>query len=82
MGLSLIETISIRNLAILEELTCQLRPGLNVFTGETGAGKSLVVDGISLLLGGRAPTDLIGRFGTLLTINAVLQVPQEQGTQQ
>jgi DNA repair protein RecN (Recombination protein N) len=79
VGLSLIETISIRNLAILEELTCRLRPGLNVFTGETGAGKSLVVDGISLLLGGRAQTDLIGRFGTLLTVNAVLQISQEQG---
>jgi DNA repair protein RecN (Recombination protein N) len=75
----LIETLSIRNLAILEELTCQLRPGLNVFTGETGAGKSLVVDGISLLLGGRAQTDLIGRYGTLLTVDAVLQVPQENG---
>lgn len=79
MGLSLIETLSIRNLAILEELTCQLRPGLNVFTGETGAGKSLVVDGISLLLGGRAQTDLIGRYGTLLTVDAVLQVLQENG---
>ncbi|MCX5974788.1 MAG: DNA repair protein RecN [Coprothermobacterota bacterium] len=78
----MIETLSIRNLAILEELTCQLRPGLNVFTGETGAGKSLVVDGISLLLGGRAQTDLIGRYGTLLEVDAVLQVPQENGIRQ
>ncbi|MCS7220567.1 MAG: DNA repair protein RecN [Anaerolineae bacterium] len=49
----------IRNFAIIEELTLCFGEGLNVLTGETGAGKSIIIDAVSLLLGGRASTDVI-----------------------
>lgn len=66
----MIQNIRIKNLAIVKELSCELGEGLNVFTGETGAGKSLVVDGISLLLGGRSQTELVGSFGEELLVEA------------
>jgi len=51
--------LTIRNFAIIDELHLTLAPAFNVLTGETGAGKSIIVDAMSLLLGGRAPTDVI-----------------------
>ena len=46
--------MSIRNIALIERLTIPFEAGLNVLTGETGAGKSIVVDSVKLALGGRA----------------------------
>src|ERR671914_94990 len=51
--------LRIRNFAIIESLTLPLAPGFNVLTGETGAGKSIIVGALGLLLGERASTDLI-----------------------
>jgi DNA repair protein RecN (Recombination protein N) len=55
--------LRIVNFAVLEQLSVMFHPGLTVLTGETGAGKSLLIDAIALLLGGRASTEHI-RFGT------------------
>ncbi len=46
--------LTIRNLAIIREVTFDLGPGMNVLTGETGAGKSVLVDALGLVLGARA----------------------------
>ena len=51
--------LHIENYTIIESLDLEFRPGLNVLTGETGSGKSIVVDAVELLLGGKASTDLI-----------------------
>jgi len=51
--------LSIRNIAIIDELVVSFLPGFTVLTGETGAGKSIIVDAVSLLIGGRGSTDLI-----------------------
>ena len=56
--------ISITNFATIEQLEMELEPGFNVLTGETGAGKSIIVDALSLLLGGRADAGDV-RSGTL-----------------
>ncbi len=50
----MIETLRIQNVAIVEEAELELGPGLNVITGETGAGKSIVLGALSLLAGGRS----------------------------
>ena len=47
----------VENFAVVEKLRLRLHPGLNVLTGETGSGKSLVVDALGLLFGGRASTE-------------------------
>lgn len=51
--------ISIRNIALIDELTIEFSRGFNILTGETGAGKSIVVDSLSLVLGGRAGREMI-----------------------
>ncbi|MBI3076477.1 MAG: DNA repair protein RecN [Deltaproteobacteria bacterium] len=51
--------LAIRNLAIIEQLRVRFDRGFNVLTGETGAGKSIIVDAVGLVLGGRASADLI-----------------------
>lgn len=56
---SMINNLEVRNLAIADALDLELSEGLNVFTGETGAGKSLIVDALELLLGARGSADLV-----------------------
>ena len=51
--------LSIRNVALIEQLRIEFEPGLNVLTGETGAGKSIVVDAVNLVLGQRTNKELI-----------------------
>ena len=59
----MIETLSIRNIALIDELELELASGLNIFTGETGAGKSVILKSIGLVLGERASADIV-REGT------------------
>jgi len=51
--------LRVRDLAVIADVTLPFEPGLNVLTGETGAGKSMVVDALSLLLGERASADVV-----------------------
>ena len=51
--------LRVRDLAVIADVTLPFRPGLNVLSGETGAGKSMVVDALSLLLGERASADIV-----------------------
>ena len=55
----MLETLKIKNLAVIDETEVPFRKGLNILSGETGAGKSIVIQAIGLLLGGRASADLI-----------------------
>jgi DNA repair protein RecN (Recombination protein N) len=55
----MLKELNIKNFAIIDQLRVEFTPGLNVLTGETGAGKSIVVDALSLALGERANADLI-----------------------
>jgi len=55
----MLSELTIRNLAIIDELHLCFGRGFNVFTGETGAGKSIIIDAVSLLLGGRGEADVV-----------------------
>lgn len=59
----MLTTLRIKNLALVDDLTVEFQPGFNALTGETGAGKSVIIGGIHLILGGRADKSLI-RSGT------------------
>ncbi len=59
----MLKSISIRNYAIIDEADSEFEPGLNIITGETGAGKSILVDALGLILGERASNEMI-RAGT------------------
>ena len=53
----MLQEIRITNFAIIENLAIEFHAGLNVLTGETGAGKSIIIDALNLILGGRADSD-------------------------
>ncbi|HLA69435.1 MAG TPA: DNA repair protein RecN [Bacteroidota bacterium] len=55
----MIKTLYIKNYAIIEEIQAELEPGLNIITGETGAGKSILIDALGMLLGERASAETV-----------------------
>ncbi|MDY7040369.1 MAG: AAA family ATPase, partial [Chloroflexota bacterium] len=59
MKTTMLSELTIHNFAIIDELHLRFSAGFNVLTGETGAGKSIIIDAVSLLLGGRADTGVI-----------------------
>jgi DNA repair protein RecN (Recombination protein N) len=70
--------LRIRSLAVIESLTVPFGPGLNVLTGETGAGKSILIDALTLLLGERAqPAETIRAGAESATIEAVFDAPRK-----
>jgi DNA repair protein RecN (Recombination protein N) len=66
--------LRIKNFAIIESLTLPLAPGFNVLSGETGAGKSIIVGALGLLLGERANTDVIRTGAERATVEGVFDV--------
>jgi DNA repair protein RecN (Recombination protein N) len=58
----MLKKLMVKNIAIIEDIQIEFQEGMTVLSGETGAGKSLIIDSISLLLGARADSDLI-RYG-------------------
>ena len=55
----MLQQLMIRNIALIDQIEISFGKGLHVLTGETGAGKSIVVDAVNLILGGRADRELI-----------------------
>jgi DNA repair protein RecN (Recombination protein N) len=70
----LLTELRIRNFAIIESVTLPLAPGFNVLSGETGAGKSIIVGAIGLLVGERAASDLVRTGADRATVEAVFDV--------
>jgi DNA repair protein RecN (Recombination protein N) len=68
--------LRVRNFAIIESLALPLRPGFNVLSGETGAGKSIIVGALGLLLGERASADLIRTGADRATVEGVFDVAE------
>src|SRR5712691_2620524 len=75
MATAMLRELAIRNLAVLEEARVVFAPGLNVLTGETGAGKSIVIDALLLIRGARAQPDLIRTGAESASVEAVFDVP-------
>ncbi len=72
----MITYLEVRNLAIVEELAIEPGPGLNVLTGETGAGKSLLIDSLEFLRGARGSTEMIRAGAEKMTAAAVFHLPK------
>ena len=69
----MIRYLAIRNLAVLESVAVEFEPSFNILTGETGAGKSILVEAVGLLLGGRATQDLLRTGEDLATVEAAFE---------
>ena len=71
----MIVSLRVHNLALIEDMSVSFADGMHVLTGETGAGKSIVVDAVSLALGGRADRDLIRTGTDQAWVEAVFDAP-------
>jgi DNA repair protein RecN (Recombination protein N) len=70
----MLEELSIRNYALIDSITLSFRPGFNVLSGETGAGKSIIVGSLSFLMGGKAEIDVIRSGCEEAGVSAVISV--------
>ncbi|HEY4417621.1 MAG TPA: DNA repair protein RecN [Verrucomicrobiae bacterium] len=70
----MLTTLRIKNLALVTDLTLELRPGCNVVTGETGAGKSIIIGALNLVLGERADRTLIRSGEESCSVEAMFEV--------
>ena len=69
----MIRYLAIRNLAVIESVAVDFEHSFNILTGETGAGKSILVEAVGLLLGGRATQDLIRTGEDIATVEAIFE---------
>src|SRR6187402_460872 len=67
--------LTVENLAVVESVRLALEPGFTVLTGETGAGKSLVVDAVALALGARASADQVRSGADAARVDAIFDAP-------
>ena len=72
----MLRTLSVRNFAIIERLDLEFGPGFNVLTGETGAGKSILMDALNLLLGSRAGTEMVRAGADKAVVDAVFDLAE------
>src|SRR6266850_1016312 len=70
--------LRVRRLAVIDSVEVEFEPGLNVLTGETGAGKSILVEAVGLLLGGRASGDLVRTGEDAASIEAIFESGGEE----
>ena len=70
----MLEELSIRNYALINSITLSFRPGFNVLTGETGAGKSIIVGSLSFLMGSKVDTDVIRSGSEEAGVSAVVSI--------
>ena len=70
----MLQSLSIRNVVLIDKLDLDFKSGLSVLTGETGAGKSILLDSLGLVLGNRAETSLIRQGEDKLSVTAVFEV--------
>ena len=72
----MLNQLSVRNVAVMDKLDINLHDGVSVLTGETGAGKSIIIDSINMILGDRANKELV-RYGTdKAVVQAVFDAPK------
>ena len=74
--------LRIKNFAIIESLDLTFGPGLNIFTGETGAGKSIIMDAIAIVLGDRATNDLVRTSADEASVEALFDISGAKGVKE
>jgi len=71
--------LTVRNFALVDQVTLRWAPGLNVLTGETGAGKSILVDAVSALMGSRMGVDWVRTGADQATVEGIFELPETDG---
>jgi DNA repair protein RecN (Recombination protein N) len=78
-GAAVLEELSVRNYALIDSLVLSPGGALNIITGETGAGKSIIIGSLSFLLGGKADTDCIRSGANETVVSAVISIKENDG---
>jgi DNA repair protein RecN (Recombination protein N) len=73
----MLSELRIENFAIIHQLELNFIPGLNIFTGETGAGKSIIIDAVDMILGGRAETTMVRAGASRAILEATFELSEE-----
>lgn len=74
----MLQELSVKNFAIISSLQLDFQMGMTVLTGETGAGKSIIIDAMGLLTGGRGSSDYIRQGATKCTLEGLFSMPKNQ----
>lgn len=75
----MLQELHIRNFALIDEMRLNFGPGLNVLTGETGAGKSILIDALGLVLGGRASSEMVRQGSDKALVEALFVMHETSG---
>ena len=78
----MLRQLSIQNVVLVERLELEFEPGLGVLTGETGAGKSILLDALGLALGARAEAGLVRSGAESAGVTAEIDLPQGHAVRQ
>ncbi|MEG2669708.1 MAG: AAA family ATPase, partial [Oscillospiraceae bacterium] len=70
----MLKELHIKNIAVIDEINITFNNGFNVLTGETGAGKSILIDSINMALGGRISKDLVRTGENAAIVDAVFEI--------
>jgi DNA repair protein RecN (Recombination protein N) len=80
-GLAMLRSLDIRDILIIDRLSLELQPGLNVLTGETGAGKSILLDALGFVLGWRGRADVLRQGAAQGEVTAVFDLAPDHAVQ-
>ena len=73
----MLKFLAIENFALIDQLEVEFRPGLNVITGETGSGKSILVDAVGLLVGERASQEMLRKGFEKARVEGIFHLPPQ-----
>lgn len=73
--------LHVKNMALIDEIEVSFKDGLNILTGETGAGKSIIIGSINYALGGKIPKDVVGQFANYGLVELVFSIDDLEGKQ-
>ena len=74
----MITTLHIKNIGIIDDLSVDLRKGFNVLTGETGAGKTLIIDSLEIIAGGRFSKEMIRKGESYSFVELSMYLPEHE----
>ena len=74
----MLQNLHVKNLALIEEAEVEFQPGLNILTGETGAGKSIILGSVNLALGGKYSGDMLRKGTSFGIVELTFSVEQEE----
>ncbi|MFR2571647.1 MAG: AAA family ATPase, partial [Clostridia bacterium] len=76
----MISSLHIKNIGIIEDISIELNSGLNVLTGETGAGKTLIIDSLQIISGGRFSKDMIRKGENNSFVEICIYAPENKNS--